>query len=457
MSTFTWLRSFIGVGIFFGAISSCAFAASKPTFEQEIAVIAERVSLAPRAVQPALQRLQAAHAPLSTQRQALVYEQLSSAKWHSKDFQSALEYGSLLEALGKENNDKSIECLGALYQVYANWKMGKIALAYALVDHAARFPLNTLSAYARVRTLLTTAQKAAEEGYHEEALLAAEQAVQLARASKDSQVLFHSTYTQAAVALAVGNHAVAMKAMNQLLDQAAQSAYLERRIRAKGVEVAVTSYAGMTQRANLAMAERLRLVRELQLDEALTGTLVEYADLQLKSKRYTEAAALSEEALRQSAIFADIRLSNSAHFSHAIANIYSGKIEAGKAEFERLFKSNLEPTQLLSFLPEYAAALTQAGDADASVQAAAVRRKLEFEETLRSAKVAEKASSQLDLLARENQLKALAAPNAHVLPKVWLMVAGSLVAGLIALLYFYRRSRFGTRVFGPTRQAIEIP
>ena len=127
----------------------------------------------------------------------------------------------------------------------------------------------------------------------------------------------------------------------------------------------------MTQRANQAMAERLRLVRERQLDEALVGVLVEYADLQWKSKRYTEAAALSDEALRQGAILADIRLSNSAHFNHAIASIYSGKIEGGKAEFERLFKSKREPTQLLSFLPDYSTALTQAGDADASVRASA--------------------------------------------------------------------------------------
>ena len=223
------------------------------------------------------------------------------------------------------------------------------------------------------------------------------------------------------------------------------------------MEFAVTSYAGMTQRANKAMAERLRLVRALQLDETLAGVLIEYADLQLKSKSYAESAALSAEALQQGAILADSKLSNSAHFSHAIANIHLGKIKEGKAEFERLFKSNLEPTQLLSFLPQYEAALTQAGDADASVQAAAVRRKLEFEETLRRAKEAEKASSQLDLLARESQVKALESSNAEGQPKVWLMVAGSWVAGLIALLYQYRRTRLAKRSVSPTRVAIESP
>ena len=445
MPPFTWLKVFLAAGCYAGAISFAFAVVSKPTFEQEIAAIAERVSLAPRATLRELEQLQVDSFPLTIQRQALVYEQLSLAKFYAKDFQGAVEYGTLLETLGKKSNDKSTECLGVLYQVYGNWKSGKIALAYSLVDHAERFPPDTVSVYARVKSLLTTAQKAAEERSTQEALLSAEKAVQIARASKDSSILFMATQTQALVALSVGNHIAAMKAMKELLDQGAQSSYLERRIRAKGVEFAVTSYAGMTQRANQAIAERLRLVRELQLDEALADTLVDYANLQLKSKRYSEAAVLSAEALQHRAILLDTRLSNSAHFYHAIANIYLGRITEGKAEVERLFKSKQKPAQLLSFLPQYEAALTQAGDADAAVQAAAVRRKLEFEETLRRAKEAEKASSQLDLLARESQVKALESSIAEGQPKFWLMVAGSLVAGLIALLYLHRRSRLRKR------------
>ena len=222
MSAFTWLKVFL-VAVFCAAGISCAVAASGPSFDQEIAAIAERVSLAPRATLRDLERLQARNAPLSFQRQALVYEQLSLAKFHAKDFQGALEYGGLLEALGKQSNDRSVECLGVLYQVYGNWKSGKITLAYSLVDHAERFPPDAVSDYARVKSLLTTAQKAAEERSTQEALLSAEKAVQIARVSEDTSMLFMATHTQALVALAVGNHAVAMKAMNELLDQGAQS------------------------------------------------------------------------------------------------------------------------------------------------------------------------------------------------------------------------------------------
>jgi len=385
------------------------------------------------------------------------YVQTVLASRLPKDFPGSLEYAILLEALGKQTNDKNIECLGVLHQVYANWKMGKIQLAYSLVNQAAGFSKNDLSTHVRVKSLSTTAQMAAEEKYAEEALQTAEEAVQIARTSNDSKMLFDAMNTQALVALSVGKYTAATNAMNQLLEQSARSPYLERKARAKNVELAVTSYAGMTLRANQAVVERLRLLRRLRLDEAIASTLVDFADLQLKSKHYAEAAAASDEALQQGAIPFDMRLSNSAHFSHAIANIYLGKIGEGKAEFERLFKSGQERAQLLSFLPEYAAVLTQAGDANASVQAAAIRKRLEFEEALIHAKEAEKASGQLDLLARENQLKALAASNPHNQSNGWFIAAISTVVGLIALLYLRGRARRGVGIVNSPFQTAAIP
>ncbi len=456
MSTSTRLKIFIGSWCLFAAMS-CAIAAPGRTFEQEIAAVAERVYLMPQAVQPTLARLQADYAPLSTQRQALLYEQMGKAKFHSGDFQGTLEYGVLLETLGKKNDDDSAECLGLLYQVFGNWKLGKIQVAYALAHQARQFPSETLSTYVLVNSLLTTAQMEAEEHHAEEAVQAATEAVRLAKGLNAPSTLFMATQMQVAVALSVGKHTVAQVAVNQLLNQGELSPYPERRVRAKGMEFAVASFAGMTQRANQAIAERLRLVRALQLDEALVGTLVDYANHLLKSKRYSEAAALSEEALQQGAILFDMRLSNSAHFIHAIANIYLGKTKEGKAEVERLFTSNQERVQLLSFLPEYAAVLTQAGDADASVQAAAIRKRLEFEDALHRAKESEKASGQLNVLSRESQPKVLVASNAYGQSIVWLMVATGLALGLIALLYLYGRRRFWNRNLSSTRQAIEIP
>lgn len=438
MTIAAWCKFLIVAGCIAGAHGA---ASAAPSFEQQLRTIAERVSLAPRAAQAELEHLQSTASPLSASREAMLYEQMALAKFHAKDFQASREYGSLIEALGKRSRDVNIECLGVLYQVYGNWKLGKIGVAYALVDAAERFPAKQLSTYVRVKSLATTAQMEAEEKNPRAALLAADKAMQLARSSNDSAMIFMATQSQAVISLSVANLPAAMKAMEQLLDQSRQSAFPERRIRAKGVEFAVASLAGLTERANAAMAERLGLIRQLQLDEVLPETLVDYARLQLRSGRYADAVTLSTEALRHQTLLTDVRLANSAHFSHALATIYLGQIEAGKAEIEHLFAGNQEKRQLLGLLPEYTAALTHVGDANASVQAAAIQRKLEAEEALQRAKEAEKASTQQDVLAREQLRKTPEAEDSTPGLSARMLAAvagiGTLIAG--AGLYFARR------------------
>jgi hypothetical protein len=437
MSSLKWLKVFCAVGLL-AASTGTAFADAKPSFEQEIGAVSERVYLMPRAVQPTLLQLQKDYAPLSAQRQALLYEQMGKAQFYTGDFHGALEHGKLLEALGKQSKDKSIECLGLLYQVFGNWKLGKIQVAYTLAHRARQFAPDTLSKYALVVSLLTTAQMAAENHSADEAVQATVDAIQLAKASNDSAILFMATQMQATVALSVGKQALAQAAMNRLLEQATRSVYPERLIRAKGMEYAVASAEASTARAKQAIAERLRLLRKHQLTEALAGTLINYADLELKSKHYAEAAALSGEALQQPTLIGDTRLSNSAHFSHAMAQIYLGKIDEGKAEVERLFTSKQQRTQLIGFLPEYAAVLTHIGDANASVQVGAIRRRLEFEEELLRTKVAEKANAQMELQARERQ--AAAAEASTMQSYTWLVIPISAIVGLIALIFLYRRA-----------------
>lgn len=428
-----------------GVNAASALPVSK--FEQEVAAISERVTLAPRAAQPGLEKLAVTYGPLTPQHQALLYEQLALAAFYVKDFHASRGHGLALEALGKQTGDPSMECLGVLYQVYGSWKLGKIAAAYALVDRAERFPQQSLSLSARVRTLLTSAQMDAEERYSQDALLAAGQAVQLARSSGDSAMLFTATHGQAFVALSTGNLPAAMKAMEQLLEQARQSAIPERRIRAKGMEFAVASYAGMTQRATQAVAECVRLIRGLQLNEALPGALVDYAGLQLRGKRYAQAVELAQEALRQGPILADRRLSNSAHFIHAVSSIYLGKVDEGKAEVERLFTSNHERAQLLAFLPEYAAALTHSGDVNASVQAAAIQRKLETEEALERAKEKEKAVGQPGPPVPESQAQPRASTRSAAL--AWTIAAIAVIALALLVSALYRRARHRKQAAGP--------
>jgi diguanylate cyclase (GGDEF)-like protein len=458
MSRVAWCKILIVTVSFAGSILSAVSAiapdSSQAALGQEIAAVTERVHFGPREAIDTLVKIQAAHAPLSSRHQALVYEQLSQAKFFAKDFAGALQAAKLLEALGKQQHDDSVECLGVLSQVYAYWMMGKIQTAYDLLHQAERFSPSTISTTARVKTLLTTAQMESEEHQTQAALRTVDAALRLARASQDDALLFMATKTQASLALAANELELALAAADQLLSLAMRSPYRERLVRAKAVEYAVASAAGQTSRASDAMLERIRLMRQLHLDDMLGRTLLDYSGLQLTRNRYADAAALAGQALSLAEVAADEQLANRAHFNRAIAIIHLGKVLEGKAEVERLFKASRKRAQLLAYLPEYVAALTQAGEVDASVQAGALRQQIEAEEALQRAKEEERARGQLDSRARDSQLKALEALNVHGQRNVWLAAAVSTALGLIGLLFLYGRLRLGHRLLEETNRQL---
>ncbi|MES2760134.1 MAG: GGDEF domain-containing protein [Pseudomonadota bacterium] len=435
-------------------LSACA--AALPALEGELAAVTERAYVAPREALYTLAKIQAAHAPLSPRHQALVYEQLSSAKFYTGDPAGAVQDARLLEALGKQQHDESAECLGLLSQVYGNWAIGKIEAAYQFSRRAARFSPAKISATARIKSLLTTAQVESEEHRHQSALRTVNEALRLAGATGDDALLFMASRIQAFVAITANDMPLALTAVDRLLTLGLKSPYRERLVRAKDMEYTVASAAGLTARASEAMAERIRLMRELRLDESLGRTLVEYSDLQLKSNRHAEAAALSEEALSLETVLADEQLASRAHFNHAIATIHLGNAAEGKAEVERLFQSKLKRTQLLVYLPRYIAALTHAGEVNAAVQAGALHEQIELDEAVHRAKAEEKAQGQIASLARLRELKDLEAINDRAQRNVWLIAAVLSGSGLIGMLFLYWRLRVSTRLLEASNRQLYI-
>lgn len=446
-------KIFVGAVWYAGAML-CASAASQPALEKEIAAVTERVYLAPREAIHTLTKIQTSYAPLSTRHQASVYEQLSKAKFFANNFPGALQDARLLEALGKQQHDETSECLGVLSQVYAYWMMGKIQTAHDLSRRAERFSPATISTDARVKTLLTSAQLESEEHQTQAALRTVEEALRLGGAPRDDALLFMASKTKATIALAANDIPLALTAVDRLLFLGMHSPYRERLVRAKALEYVVASAAGLTSRANKAMAERIRLMRELHLDEVLGRTLVEYSDFQLKSNRYQDAASLTEQAMSLEMVLADEQLLNRAHFNHAIATIHLGKVDEGKMEVVRLLKSNRKRSELLAYLPQYVAALTQAGEVDAALQAAALHQQIQTEEALHRAKAEEKAQGRIDSLGRESRLKALEALNDRAQRNVWLVAAVSSVAGLIGILFLNRRLRSSQCVLEETNRQL---
>src|SRR5688572_27574003 len=115
-----WFKFFVATVAHAGVFLS-ASASSLPALENELAAVTERAYLAPREALYTLAKIQAAHAPLSARHQAIVYEQLTYAKFYAGDPAGSVQDAKLLEALGKQMHDESIECLGLLSQVYGNW------------------------------------------------------------------------------------------------------------------------------------------------------------------------------------------------------------------------------------------------------------------------------------------------------------------------------------------------
>lgn len=351
----------------------------------------------------------------------------------------------MLEALGKREDDKTLECLGVLQQVYSYWKLGKIETAYALARRATQFPASEISANARVKTLLTTAQMESEENRIQSAQQAVAKAMHVALATEDEALIFLTTKAQASLALAANDIPLALDTVNRLLELGRKSPYRERLVRATDTEQAVASAAGMMARAKQAMDANIQLMRALGLGDALGRTLITYSDLQLKSNRNSEAMALSEEALRLETVRADEELATRAQVNHATALIRSGNVVEGKKEVEMLLASSQNRPSLLAHLPQLVLALTHAGDADAAVQLSARHKQIATQEAIQRAKKQETTLGEIDALARESRLRTFEAVTERNRRNVWLALTLTAAAGLLGTIFFHVRLRSASR------------
>lgn len=439
---FCWL---IALGLYPTIAFSSSPLSAPLDLNSELELSTERSYVAPREVLNTLGRVLAENSQLLPSQQALILENASRAKWHAKDYAGALREAQMLEALGKREDDKTFECLGVLQQVYSYWKMGKIETAYELSRRATRFLASEISASAKVKTLLTTAQVESEEHRVQSAQLAVAKAMHIALTSEDEALVFLTIKAQAGLAIAANDIPLALDAVDRLLELGWKSPYRERLVRAKDTEQLVASAAGMTARAKQAMDDNIQLMRTLGLGDALGRTLVTYSDLELKSNRNSEAIALSEEALRLEAVGADDELATRAQVNHATALIRSGNVAEGKKEVVMLLTSSHNRPSLLANLPQIIVALTHVGDADAAVQLSAKHNQIATEEAIRRAKKEETALQEIDALAREGRLRTLEAVTERNHRNVWLALTLTVAAGLLGTIFFHVRLRSSSR------------
>jgi diguanylate cyclase (GGDEF)-like protein len=436
---------FAAIALYGSTIVHAADDLPTTTRAHELGRIAERAYYAPREVLRALARLQDPVHPLSREEQALALEISSRASFNADDIRAALEQGKRLEALGKSSGNRSHECLGLLHQAYAYYAMGQIDAAHQRTFQAQRIPASALTTQAHVKMLLTLAQVQDERQQHAAGSRSIAQALRIAGAQHDRKLLFLATRMQAARAIAAGDLALASASVDRMLAFARLSPYPEELVRAKHTEYDFAAAAGMNARAARVMDGIIVLMKELRLEEALGWSLVNYADLQLKSKRFREAADLARQALMLDAVQADGGLARTAHFNHALALIGLGQATAGKREAEQVLGESPERADLLAYLPEYIAALTQAGDIDAALKAAVRYGQLQSEDARQRTREQDDARLRIAKLDGERQLRALEAANERATRILWRAAALAFAFAVIAILWCYRRLRSSKR------------
>jgi hypothetical protein len=441
----------IALYLIFTSYSSVASA--QVDFGVELDAITERASLAPTEALERLSRLRDETKTLSADDQIRLHEQFNRANFFAKDYESALRYGKVMEALGKEGKNRNSEISGKLAQVYPNWMMGNIAAAYSLAREAERTPAAQLTTAVRIQALLAVAQLEADERRPTMAMRNLESALILA---KSDSLRYAVLAIQTKVFLASDELEDAQRAVDELVSIANRSKFSERVIRAKALEFTVATAAGQLPRADRAMAERVRLIKQLQLSESLGAVLVDYADFKINTRDYGAARTLANEALSLHRVQITEQLAARATLAQAIAKIQMGQVSAGKEDISKLFKSNQARPQLLSYLSQYSAALLEVGAVDTSQQIEVLRQKLESELALARAKKDEESRGTVATLSRENALKEKEASLANGQRNAWLAVAMVLVVGLLALLWRYIRLHAGTRALAETNRRSEL-
>lgn len=420
-------------------VSSFVFAAGG--LDHELARVSERTYHAPQEALATLAAIQATHSALTLEQQATFLEVSSRAKRGAGDLPGALEQAKQLEALGKRTGNKSIECLALLQQVYHSFVSGQVQTSHELARRAQQFLSLAITPVARVKTLLMGAQAHDEAREPAQADRLVAQAIRVASEADDADLMFLAIKSSAERAIAANNYEQASADVTRLLELAKKSPYPERFVRAKYTEYRFASAAGLGTRARQVMDENIALMRKLQLDKLLGTTLIEYSDLQLKRNRFSDAAALTTQALLLESVLSDKPLARTAYFNNAIALIYLGRVAEGKKTVEQLFSTSQNRQEILDHLPEYVAALTHAGDTNAAVRASALLRQIEAETTVQDYKAQEGAQLQIGSLTLESRLRAIEASNERAKRTLWQAAAIVSALGALGILIVYRRLR----------------
>jgi diguanylate cyclase (GGDEF)-like protein len=304
----------------------------------------------------------------------------------------------------------------------------------------------------RAHVILYT--RALSQGNRVAARTTMNQALAVAQDAGDVYLQAWSHATLASLSASLGEFDLARRQMAQAqrLARLEGSASIAVRIRLNEARVAqARDDAAAARRALEGALPLARQARSPRLEALVLNNL---SDEYVKAGRAADALAAVERALPIVRRYGDHRLERTLLHNAGLARIGLGRLAEGRRDLDRVLElwalGGAEGDEAVA-LREFGDALAAAGDARGALELYHRERKLSADimaanrETalreLRARYDREAQQRNIELLARDNELKSARLANRALMQRVWLLVAAMLALALVLVALLYRRVR----------------
>ena len=331
---------------------------------------------------------------------------------------------------------------------------GDAARSTALAREARELAAKSGDEYLRYWAALALGTSARTRGLPEEALTSLQEALSLAEAVDDPYRRSSALYQLSVLQLALKNGPAALGASLAAFKdgEAAKSAYAMAN--ARMAESAVMELLERPARELAAMEEALTIARTARSEVAEARALVNFSDIRLRRKQYTEAHDLARRSLQLGQAVGNPQLTATSKANMGFALLGLGRIAEGKrltdealAQYERAGAT----AEIADLIGEYGRNLEQLGDYKGALALYHRERKLNDEIAIQTRQRAlldvqekyetEKRRREIDLLNRENALKTIEIENRVLVQRIWWLLAGLFAVSFLGVVWLHRKLR----------------
>ena len=262
---------------------------------------------------------------------------------------------------------------------------------------------------------------------------------------------------QAALALYAhdrGEHEAAAKLMAQARHLVGPASDLRDQSRLSSLQSQLAAKQGNPGGSLQALEEALALARLAQAPRLEAQMLTNLSDSYVRMGRPADALKAAERALHIARLHNDVRVERVLIVNIGVAKIGLGRLAEGKLDLARaieLWQQTGETARQAQTLREFGEALAKAGDARGALDTYHRERALTDElmrlnrsvalKDLQARNDAKARQRDIELLARDNALKAEALANRDLTQRIWWLLAAVMALAIALVAMLYRRVR----------------